>query len=52
MLSGLGFLRDRIVECILSTAVNPITGARGEQDPVYGYGIVDAESAVRTCRAG
>lgn len=51
MLSGLGFSRDRIVECIVSTAVNPVTGARGTQDPVYGYGILDAEAAVEECRA-
>ena len=51
MLAGLGFSRDEIVDCIISTAVNPITGARGAQDPVYGYGIVDAEAAVRACRA-
>ncbi len=29
-----------------------VTGARGVQDPVYGYGILDAESAVMACRAG
>ena len=52
LLSGLGYSRDRVVECIVSTAVNPITGARGTQDPVYGYGIVDAEAAVGACRAG
>ena len=51
MLSGLGFARDQIVDCIVSTAVNPITGARGAQDPVYGYGIVDAQAAVHACRA-
>lgn len=50
MLSGLGFSRDEIIDCIISTAVNPVTGARGTQDPVYGYGILDAESAVRACR--
>ena len=49
MLSGLGFSRDEIVDCIISTAVNPITGARGAQDPVYGYGILDAAAAVRAC---
>ena len=52
MLSGLGFSRDRIVECIVSTAFNPVTGGRGMQDPVYGYGILDAASAVKECRAG
>jgi hypothetical protein len=29
-----------------STARHPATGARGVFDPVYGYGIVDAEAAV------
>ena len=50
MLIGLGFERDRVVGCIVSTAVNPLTGRRGAQDPVYGYGIVDAEAAVNACR--
>ena len=50
MLAGLGFPRDRIVDCIVSTAVNPITGARGAQDPVYGSGILDAAAAVDACR--
>ncbi|MDQ3951931.1 MAG: S8 family serine peptidase, partial [Actinomycetota bacterium] len=50
MLAGLGFSRDRIVDCIVSTAVNPVTGARGVRDPVYGHGIVDAAAAVRACR--
>ena len=52
MLAGLGFERDQIVDCIISTAVNPVTGSRGTQDPVYGYGILDAAAAVRECRAG
>ena len=52
MLSGLGYDRDQIVECIISTAVNPLTGARGAQDPVYGYGVLDAEAAVKACREG
>jgi serine protease len=52
MLSGLGYDRDEIVECIISTAVNPLTGARGAQDPVYGYGVLDAEAAVKACREG
>lgn len=51
MLRGLGFSRDRVVECIVSTAVNPVTGARGMQDPVYGYGILDAARAVEECGA-
>ena len=34
------------VELVTSTARNPLTGARGSYDPVYGYGIVDAAAAV------
>jgi len=49
MLSGLGYSRDEIIDCIITTAVNPITGARGAQDPVYGCGILDAEAAVHAC---
>jgi subtilisin family serine protease len=51
MLAGLGFSRDEIIDCIVTTAVNPVTGMRGVQDPVYGYGILDAEAAVRACKA-
>ena len=51
MLSGLGFERDEIVDCIVSTAVNPVTGARGTQDPVFGFGNLDAAAAVKACRA-
>jgi subtilisin family serine protease len=50
MLAGLGFSRDEIIDCIISTARNPLDGARGMQDPVYGYGILDAAAAVRACR--
>ena len=50
LLSGLGLDNEEIVDCITSTAKNPISGIRGQQDPVYGYGIVDAEEAVRACR--
>ena len=49
MLSGLGHSRDEIIDCIITTAINPITGDRGAQDPVYGYGILDAEAAVHAC---
>lgn len=50
LLSGLGLTNEEIVDCITSTALNPLTGARGASDPVYGFGIVDAEEAVKTCR--
>lgn len=50
LLSGLGLSNEEIVECITSTAFNPLTGLRGQSDPIYGYGIVDAEEAVNACR--
>lgn len=50
MLSGMGLDNKEIVDCITSTAINPLTGSRGQLDPVYGYGIVDAEEAVTACR--
>ena len=50
LLSGLGLSNAEIVDCLTSTAVNPLSGARGQSDPVYGYGIVDAAEAVRACR--
>lgn len=49
MLSGLGLSNEEIVDCITSTARNPLTGLRGVQDPIYGYGILDAAEAVQTC---
>ena len=50
LLSGLGLDNQEIVDCITSTALNPVTGLRGQFDPVYGSGILDAEEAVTTCR--
>ena len=50
MLSGMGLDNKEIVDCLTSTAVNPLTGFRGQFDPVFGYGIVDAEEAVTACR--
>lgn len=52
LLSGLGLDNQEIVDCITSTARNPISGLRGQQDPIYGYGILDAEEAVRSCTPG
>ena len=52
LLSGRGLTNEEVVDCITSTAFNPVTGMRGQSDPVYGYGIVDAEEAVTTCGSG
>ena len=49
LLASKGLDNDEIVECLMNTAVNPVTGSRGEFDPVYGYGEVDAGTAVREC---
>ena len=51
MLVGLGFSHDQVADCIVSSAVNPLTGARGSWDPVYGYGVLDAAAAVDACRS-
>ena len=37
---------DQVEEALLRTAVTPGVGARGTYTPVYGYGVVDAETAV------
>ena len=37
---------DQVEQAILSTAVTPGLGLRGQYTPVYGYGIVDAAAAV------
>jgi subtilisin family serine protease len=39
------------VELVTSTAMNPLTGARGSYDEVYGHGIVDAAAAVEAAAA-
>ncbi|HEX9888244.1 MAG TPA: S8 family serine peptidase, partial [Nitriliruptorales bacterium] len=41
-----GLTADLTVDRLLVTARNPVTGQRGAYDPVYGYGIVDAQLAV------
>lgn len=46
LLATLGCTREQTVDLITSTARNPLTGQRGEFDPVYGYGIVDAVEAL------
>jgi hypothetical protein len=52
LLSGLGLTNEEVVECITSTAFNPVTGLRGQSDPLYGFGIVDAQEAVEKCEPG
>lgn len=46
LLAAQGRSRANIIEAILQTARNPLTGERGKWDPLYGYGIVDAAAAV------
>lgn len=49
LLVGAGASNAEIIECLTSTAYNPVTDDRGYYDPVYGYGIVDADDALRAC---
>ena len=44
LLAGRGLSNAQIVECLRTTSSN-----RGGYDPVYGYGIVDADAAVARC---
>ena len=46
LLAGRGLSNGQIVECLRTTSSNG-----GEYDPVYGYGIVDAQAAVAGCSA-
>ena len=47
LLSALGCDRAQILDAITSTARTPVIGTpRGVWDPVYGYGIVDADDAI------
>lgn len=46
LLAAQGRSDENVMTALESTARNPGTGARGVFDPVYGYGIVDAEAAV------
>ena len=50
LLRGLGFTNAQTVECMTASAWNPMTEERGQSDPIYGFGIVDAEAAVKLCR--
>ena len=44
MLSGQGLTNAQIMECFKTTSSN-----KGGFDPVYGYGIIDADAATATC---
>jgi subtilisin family serine protease len=46
LLAAQGRIDENIMTALETTARHPGTGARGVFDPVYGYGIVDAEAAV------
>jgi subtilisin family serine protease len=46
LLAAQGRTDENIMTALETTARNPATGLRGVFDPVYGYGIVDAEAAV------
>lgn len=50
LLSGMGLSNVEIVECLKTTSFNPLaTDSRGNYDPVYGWGIVDADRATFHC---
>ena len=49
LLAGEGLGNEEIVQCLTETAVNPHTGQRGQFDPIYGYGEVDAAAALEQC---
>jgi serine protease len=46
LLAAQGRTDENIMTALETTARHPGTGTRGVFDPVYGYGIVDAEAAV------
>ncbi len=46
LLAAQGRTRENVLDTLLSTARNPVTGLRGSYDPVFGYGIVDAAAGV------
>jgi thermitase len=45
LLAGRGLTNAQIVECLRTTSDN-----KGAYDPVYGYGVVDADAATATCK--
>jgi serine protease len=46
LLAAQGRTDENVMSVLETTARQPVTGLRGMLDPVYGYGIVDAEAAV------
>ena len=46
LLTAQGRSNDNVYDVLMDTARKPRTGTRGVYDPVYGYGIVDAQAAV------
>jgi subtilisin family serine protease len=46
LLTAQGRSNDAVYDVLMSTARTPGVGVRGVYNPVYGYGIVDAEAAV------
>lgn len=54
LLRALGCTSGETTHFITSTARHPLTGARGQWTPNYGYGVVDADAAtsaaVESCR--
>ena len=46
LLAAQGRTNTQIYDVLTSTARKPLTDVRGVYDPVYGYGIVDAQAAV------
>lgn len=51
LLASLGCERTDTIDIVTSTARDPGDGERGTWDPVYGYGIVDAQAAVEVASA-
>jgi subtilisin family serine protease len=49
LLRATGLDAPATLDCLTSTARQPVLGVRGVYDPVYGYGIVDATEAVTVC---
>ena len=52
LLTAQGRSNENVYDVLMSTARTPGVGVRGVYDPVYGYGIVDAEAAVAAPGAG
>jgi serine protease len=51
LLTAQGRTDEQVVDVLEATARKPGTGTRGVYDPVYGYGIVDAQPAVAAAGA-